>query len=68
MINGLVAQLLTVTLPISVNILAYADDLVLISHGSKPDEILQKTLNAVDKAANSLDLYFSPTKNKDHGF
>jgi len=40
--NGLVAQLLTVTLPISVDILAYADDLVLISHGSRPAEKLQK--------------------------
>jgi len=66
--NGLVAQLLTVTLPISVDILAYADDLVLISHGSRPAEKLQKALNAVDKAANSLGLYFSPAKTKTKTF
>ena len=66
--NALVAQLLTVTLPISVDILVYADDLVLISHGSKSAEKLQKALNAVDKAANNLGLYFSPAKTKTMAF
>ena len=66
--NGLVAQLLIVTLHLSVDIIAYADDLVLISHGSSPAHKLQKALNAIDNAANSLDLYFSQTKTKTMAF
>jgi len=42
--NGLVTQLLAVTLPSSVDILANADDLVLISHGNSPEVKLQKPL------------------------
>ena len=61
-------QLLTVTLSPSVDILAYADNLFLISHGSSPAGKLQKALNAVDKAANSLSLYFSPAKTKTMAF
>ena len=66
--NGFIAQLLTVTLPPSVDILAYAVDLVLISHGNSPAVKLQKALNAVDKAANSLGLYFSSAKTKTMAF
>ena len=63
--NGLVAQLLTVTLPTSVDILAYADEL---SDGNSQEDKLQKALNAVNKAANSLGLYFSPAKIKTMAF
>ena len=66
--NGFIAQLLTVTLPPSVDILAYAVDLVLTSHGNSPAVKLQKALNAVDKAANSLGLYFSSAKTKTMAF
>jgi hypothetical protein len=66
--NGFIAQLLTVTLPPSVDILAYAVDLVLISHGNNSAVKLQKALNAVDKAANSLGLYFSSAKTKTMAF
>jgi len=66
--NGLVAQLLTVTLLASIDILAYADNIVLISHENRPAAKLQKALNAVDKAANSLGLYFSPAKAKTVSF
>jgi len=62
--NDLIAQLLTVTLPPSVDILAYADDLVLISHRSNSADKFQKSLNTVDKVAKSLGLYFSPAKTK----
>jgi len=60
--NRLVALLLTVNLPPSVDILTYADDLVLILHGIILPHKLQKALNAVDKAANSSGIYFSPAK------
>ena len=51
-----IAQLLIVTLPPLVDIVAYADDLVLISHGKSPAVKLEKALNAVDRAANNLNL------------
>ena len=66
--NGLVTLLLTLTLPPSVDILAYTNDLVLISHLSSPTHKPQKALNAVDEAANSLGLYFSPAKTKTMAF
>jgi len=43
--NRHVALLRTVALPPSVGFLAYADDLVLSSHGSSPAHKLQKVLN-----------------------
>ena len=54
--NGLVALLLTFTLPPSVDTIAYADDFVLISYGMIPADQRQKALNAVDKAAKKLRL------------
>ena len=62
--NDLGALLLTVTLPPSVGILVYGDDLVLISHGISPADKLQKALNPVD----SLCLYFSSAKTKTMAF
>jgi len=66
--NSFVALLLTVTLPPSVDTLAYAEDLVLISHGSSPAYELKIALNAIDKASNSLGFYFSPAKTKTMAF
>jgi len=66
--NGLVALLLTVTLPSSVYILAYANDRFLISHRSSPGYKPQNLINAVDKAASSFGLHFSPAKAKTMAF
>ena len=66
--NCIISLLISVTLPPSVDILAYADDLVLIAHGRAPATSLQKALNIIDKAANNLGLYFSPAKTKTMAF
>ena len=56
-----------ISLGISGRIITYIY-LVLISHGSNPADKLQKVLNAVDKTAITLGLYFSPAKTKTIAF
>jgi hypothetical protein len=62
--NAIIIILITLSLPTTVDILAYADDLVIISHGRNAPDKLQKSLNSVGEKANSLGLFFSSAKTK----
>ena len=51
-------------MPRGIDIIAYADDLVIISRGTHPAKKLQVALDAMATTANSLGLFFSPAKTK----
>ena len=62
--NSLITTLISVSLPTCVDILAYADDIAIISYGSTPAKKLQTALNSTATKANDLGLFFSPAKTK----
>lgn len=62
--NALVILLLSISLPKSVDIIGYADDLAIISHGTNAAKKLQSALDTTATTANALGLFFSPTKTK----
>ena len=62
--NALITALISTSLPPCVDILAYADDIAIISHGPRPAKKLQTALDTTASKANDLGLFFSTAKTK----
>jgi ribonuclease HI len=62
--NALITVLISISVPKCVDILAYADDIAIISYGPSPAKKLQTALDTTASKANDLGLFFSPAKTK----
>lgn len=66
--NLLITNILDIKFPPSTEVLAYADDLIIVSFGRNPDIQLQKTLDLVSEKTQKTGMFFSPAKTRSMTF